>query len=62
MGLFDFLLNLNDEEKDDTKEQEMEWNKFSEREKEEFKNSDYDIYNFEDSEDELDEDDYYYDK
>ena len=62
MGLLDFLLNLNDEEKDDTKEQEMEWNKFSEREKEEFKNGDYDIYNFEDSEDELDEDDYYYDK
>ena len=38
----------------------MEWNNFDEHEKEEVRKGNYDVHNFEDSEDiELDEDDYY---
>ncbi len=67
MGLFSFLFNLNNaledsekEERNKRIEQEMEWNNFDEHEKEEVRKGNYDVHNFEDSEDiELDEDDYY---
>ncbi len=62
MGLFDLLLGSN-KENDDDLHKKMEWNKFSEEEKELVEKGDYDIYNMEDScDDDLDEDDYYYDK
>ena len=65
MGLLNFILNLS-ENKDDKNadlEREMDWNKFSDEEKDLVRNGDYDIYNLEDSDDDnLDEDDYYYDK
>ncbi len=67
MGLFSFLLGLNEtinetekKEKQKKLEQEMNWNNFDDYEKEEIRKGNYDIYNFEDSMDEdLDEDDYY---
>lgn len=65
MGLFNFLLSLdetrNEEEKKEKRlEQEMDWYNLDDYEKEEVRNGNYDVYNFEDSLDEdLDEDDYY---
>ncbi len=65
MGLFNFLLSLdetrNEEEKKEKRlEQEMDWHNLDDYEKEEVRNGNYDVYNFEDSLDEdLDEDDYY---
>ena len=67
MGLFNILVGLlngndDDNQKDKRLEQEMEWNYFDDYEKDEVRKGNYDIYNFEDSEDEdLDEDDYYSD-
>ena len=67
MGLLKFILGLseimdeNEKEKKKQKlEQEMEWNRLDDYEKEEVRKGNYDVYNFEDSIDEnLDEDDYY---
>lgn len=67
MGLFSFLLGLSDAIDDNDKEvknkrleQEMEWNNLDDYEKEEVRKENYDVYNFEDSNDvDLDEDDYY---
>ena len=65
MGLFSILLGMTDDNEKKNKldlkiEQEMEWNNFDEYEKEEVRKGNYDVYNFEDSNDvELDEDDYY---
>lgn len=65
MGLFNFLLGLdetrNEEEKKEKRlEKEMDWHNLDDYEKEEVRNGNYDVYNFEDSLDEdLDEDDYY---
>ena len=67
MGLFSFLLGLSDAIEDSNKEvknkrleQEMEWNNLDDYEKEEVRKGNYDVYNFEDSNDvDLDDDDYY---
>lgn len=67
MGLFSFLLGLSEAIEDNDKEvknkrleQEMEWNNLDDYEKEEVRKGNYDVYNFEDSNDvDLDEDDYY---
>lgn len=67
MGLFSFLLGLSEALDDNDKEvknkrleQEMEWNNLDDYEKEEVRKGNYDVYNFEDSNDvDLDEDDYY---
>ena len=67
MGLFSFLLALSEAIEDNDKEvknkrleQEMEWNNLDDYEKEEVRKGNYDVYNFEDSNDvDLDEDDYY---
>ena len=67
MGLFSFLLGLSDALEDSDKEvknkqleQEMEWNNLDDYEKEEVRKGNYDVYNFEDSNDvDLDDDDYY---
>ncbi len=67
MGLFDFLLGLDKirsenekKEKEKKLEQEMDWHNLDDYEKEEVRNGNYDVYNFEDSIDEdLDDDDYY---
>ena len=67
MGLFSFLLGLSDAIDDNDKEvknkrleQEMEWNNLDDYEKEEVRKGNYDVYNFEDSNDvDLDDDDYY---
>ncbi len=69
MGLFSFLLGLDEERRENEKqekekriEQEMAWHNLDDYEKEEVRNGNYDVYNFEDSVDEdLDEDDYYKD-
>ncbi len=62
MGLFSFLLGLDKDNKDDL-EKEMDWHNLDDYEKEEVCKGNYDVYNFEDSYDEveLDEDDYYSD-
>lgn len=67
MGLFSFLFGLSDALDDNDKEvknkrleQEMEWNNLDDYEKEEVRKGNYDVYNFEDSNDvDLDDDDYY---
>ena len=67
MGLFSFLLGLSEAIEDSNKEvknkqleQEMEWNNLDDYEKEEVRKGNYDVYNFEDSNDvDLDDDDYY---
>ena len=65
MGLFNFLLSLdetrNEEEKKEKRlEQEMDWHNLDDYEKEEVRNGNYDVYNFEDSlYEDLDEEDYY---
>ncbi len=67
MGLFSFILGMTEsadkyskDEKKKKLEQEMDWNNLDDYEKEEVRKGNYDVYNFEDSEDAyLDEDDYY---
>ncbi len=70
MGLFRFIIGLSEaisESEKNTRnkklEQEMDWNHLDEYERNEVRKGNYDVSNFEDSEDiELDEDDYYSDK
>ena len=64
MGLFSFWLGLdetrNEEKKEKRLEQEMDWHNLDDYEKEEVRNGNYDVYNFEDSlYEDLDEEDYY---
>lgn len=70
MGLFRFIIGLSEalsESEKNTRnkklDQEMDWNRLDEYERNEVRKGNYDVRNFEDSEDiELDEDDYYSDK
>ena len=50
----------NNNDKNKELEKEMDWYGLEKHEREAVKRGDYEPYNFEDSHDELDEDDYYY--
>lgn len=61
MGLILEIIKGLSNNKDDDLEKEMDKYGLEEVEREYVRRGDYEPYNFEDSKDELDEDDYYYD-